>query len=51
MEMFYLSTNAMGCNVTAAWKAHKKAHGSVILVLLKYIQHVSVTGDHQSKLH
>ena len=41
MEMFFTSsTNAMGCNVTAAWKAHKKAHGSVILVLHKYIQHV-----------
>ena len=22
-NVFYLSTNAMGCNVTAAWKAHK----------------------------
>ena len=23
-NVFFLSTNAMGCNVTAAWKAHKK---------------------------
>src|SRR6195952_4326725 len=23
-NVFYLSTHAMGCNVTAAWKAHKK---------------------------
>src|SRR5574343_112145 len=23
-NVFYLSTNAMGCNVTAIWKAHKK---------------------------
>ncbi|CAN5412766.1 fumarate reductase/succinate dehydrogenase flavoprotein subunit [soil metagenome] len=23
-NVFYLSTNAMGCNVTAAWRAHKK---------------------------
>jgi succinate dehydrogenase / fumarate reductase flavoprotein subunit len=23
-RIFYLSTNAMGCNVTAAWRAHKK---------------------------
>ena len=23
-NVFYLSTNAMGSNVTAAWKAHKK---------------------------
>src|ERR1035437_7404534 len=23
-NVFYLSTNAMGCNATAAWKAHKK---------------------------
>ena len=22
-NVFYLSTNAMGCNVTAAWRAHK----------------------------
>jgi succinate dehydrogenase / fumarate reductase flavoprotein subunit len=24
VNVFYLSTNAMGCSVTAAWKAHKK---------------------------
>ena len=23
-NVFYLSTNAKGCNVTAAWRAHKK---------------------------
>ena len=23
-NVFYLSTNAMGCNVTAAWKAHRR---------------------------
>ncbi|MEZ5430684.1 MAG: FAD-binding protein [Verrucomicrobiales bacterium] len=23
-NVFYLSTNAMGCNVTAAWRAHRK---------------------------
>ena len=24
VNVFYLSTNAMGCSVTAKWKAHKK---------------------------
>ena len=26
-NVFYLSTNAKGCNVTAAWRAHKKGAG------------------------
>lgn len=29
-NVFYLSTNAMGCNVTAIWKAHKKGAFSEI---------------------
>ena len=35
-NVFYLSTNAMGSNVTAAWKAHKKEPFLVILVLHKF---------------
>ena len=38
-NVFYLSTNAMGSNVTAAWKRIKKALFSQILALHKYIQH------------
>jgi len=39
-NVFYLSTNAMGCNVTAAWKAHKKELILLIHVLHKFILHV-----------
>ena len=35
-NVFYLSTNAMGSNVTAAWKAHKEELTLLILVLPKY---------------
>ena len=35
-NVFYLSTNAMGSNVTAAWKAHKEELALLILVLPKY---------------
>lgn len=31
-NVFYLSTNAMGSNATAVWKAHKKALSLAILV-------------------
>jgi succinate dehydrogenase/fumarate reductase flavoprotein subunit len=37
-NVFYLSTNAMGSNVTAAWKAHKKGAFLPILVLHKFTQ-------------
>jgi len=48
---FYLSTNAMGSNVTAAWKAHKK--GAVMANPCFTQIHptcIPVSGDHQSKL-
>ncbi len=50
-NVFYLSTNAMGSNVTAAWRAHKKG---AFFANPCYTQiHptcIPVTGDHQSKL-
>jgi len=50
-NVFYLSTNAMGCNVTAAWRAHKRG---AFFANPCYTQiHptcIPVTGDHQSKL-
>ena len=35
-NVFFLSTNAMGSNVSAAWKIHKKERILQILVLLKF---------------
>ncbi|KKX50185.1 succinate dehydrogenase [Sphingobacterium sp. IITKGP-BTPF85] len=50
-NVFFLSTNAMGCNVTAAWRAHKRG---ALFANPCYTQiHptcIPVTGDHQSKL-
>lgn len=50
-NVFYLSTNAMGSNVTAAWRAHKRG---ALFANPCYTQiHptcIPVTGDHQSKL-
>jgi len=50
-NVFYLSTNAMGSNVTAIWRAHKKG---AFLANPCYTQiHptcIPVHGDHQSKL-
>ncbi|WP_421945238.1 fumarate reductase/succinate dehydrogenase flavoprotein subunit [Pedobacter sp.] len=50
-NVFYLSTNAMGSNVTAAWKVHKKG---AFFANPCYTQiHptcIPVSGDHQSKL-
>ncbi len=39
-NVFFLSTNAMGSNVTAAWRAHKKEHFLRILVIRKFTQRV-----------
>lgn len=39
-NVFFLSTNAKGCNVTATWKAHKKGHSLLTLVIRKFILHV-----------
>ena len=50
-NVFFLSTNAMGSNVTAAWKAHKK--GSLFANPCFTQIHptcIPVSGDHQSKL-
>ncbi len=50
-NVFYLSTNAMGSNVTAAWKAHKK--GAMMANPCFTQIHptcIPVSGDHQSKL-
>ncbi|MGJ8665544.1 MAG: fumarate reductase/succinate dehydrogenase flavoprotein subunit [Patiriisocius sp.] len=50
-NVFFLSTNAMGSNVTAAWKAHRRG---AFMANPCYTQiHptcIPVSGDHQSKL-
>jgi succinate dehydrogenase flavoprotein subunit len=50
-RVFYLSTNAMGCNVTAAYRAHKRG---AFFANPCYTQiHptcIPVSGEHQSKL-
>jgi len=50
-NVFYLSTNAMGCNVTAAWKAHKKGayFGNPCFTQI-HPTCIPVSGEHQSKL-
>ncbi|MGC4036245.1 MAG: fumarate reductase/succinate dehydrogenase flavoprotein subunit [Chitinophagaceae bacterium] len=50
-NVFYLSTNAMGSNVTAAWKAHRKGayFGNPCFTQI-HPTCIPVTGDHQSKL-
>jgi succinate dehydrogenase / fumarate reductase, flavoprotein subunit len=50
-NVFFLSTNAMGSNVTAAWKAHKK--GAMFANPCFTQIHptcIPVSGEHQSKL-
>ena len=50
-NVFYLSTNAMGCNVTATWKAHKRgAYFANPCFTQIHPTCIPVTGDHQSKL-
>jgi len=50
-NVFYLSTNAMGCNVTAAWKAHKKGAYFVNPCFTQiHPTCIPVSGDYQSKL-
>jgi succinate dehydrogenase / fumarate reductase flavoprotein subunit len=50
-NVFFLSTNAMGSNVTAAWKAHKKgAYFSNPCFTQIHPTCIPVSGDHQSKL-
>ena len=50
-NVFYLSTNAMGSNVTAAWKAHKNgAYFANPCFTQIHPTCIPVSGDHQSKL-
>ena len=50
-NVFYLSTNAMGCNATAVWKAHKQGayFGNPCFTQI-HPTCIPVSGDHQSKL-
>jgi succinate dehydrogenase / fumarate reductase flavoprotein subunit len=50
-NVFYLSTNAMGCNVTAIWKAHKKGayFGNPCFTQI-HPTCIPVSGEYQSKL-
>jgi succinate dehydrogenase / fumarate reductase flavoprotein subunit len=50
-NVFYLSTNAMGCNVTAGWKAYKKGayFGNPCFTQI-HPTCIPISGDHQSKL-
>jgi succinate dehydrogenase / fumarate reductase flavoprotein subunit len=50
-NVFFLSTNAMGSNATAAWKAHKKgAFFANPCFTQIHPTCIPVSGDHQSKL-
>jgi succinate dehydrogenase / fumarate reductase flavoprotein subunit len=50
-NVFYLSTNAMGSNVTATWRAHRKGayFGNPCYTQI-HPTCIPVSGDHQSKL-
>lgn len=48
---FYLSTNAVGCNVTATWRAHKRGAAFANPCYTQiHPTCIPVSGDHQSKL-
>jgi succinate dehydrogenase / fumarate reductase flavoprotein subunit len=50
-NVFYLSTNAKNCNVTAAWRAHKRgAFFANPCFTQIHPTCIPVSGDHQSKL-
>ncbi len=50
-NVFYLSTNAMGSNVTASWKIHKRgAYFANPCYTQIHPTCIPVSGDHQSKL-
>ena len=50
-NVFYLSTNAMGCNVTAAYRAYKKGAGFANPCYTQiHPTCIPVSGEHQSKL-
>ena len=50
-NVFYLSTNAKGCNTTAIWRAHRKGalFGNPCYTQI-HPTCIPVTGEHQSKL-
>ena len=50
-NVFFLSTNAKGCNTTAIWRAYKKGAGFANPCFTQiHPTCIPVTGDHQSKL-
>jgi len=50
-NVFYLSTNAKGCNVTATWRAYKRGAGFANPCYTQiHPTCIPVSGDHQSKL-
>jgi len=50
-NVFFLSTNAMGCNATAIWRAHKRgAYFANPCYTQIHPTCIPITGDHQSKL-
>ncbi|WP_018352741.1 fumarate reductase/succinate dehydrogenase flavoprotein subunit [Longispora albida] len=50
-NVFYLSTNAKGCNVTASWRAHRRgAYFANPCYTQIHPTCIPVSGDHQSKL-
>lgn len=50
-NVFFLSTNAMGCNVTATWRAHRKgAYFANPCYTQIHPTCIPVSGEHQSKL-
>ncbi len=50
-NVFYLSTNAKGCNVTAIWRAHKRGAAFANPCFTQiHPTCIPVTGEHQAKL-
>src|SRR5450759_1402400 len=51
VNVFYLSTNAKGCNTTAIWRSHKRGAAFANPCYTQiHPTCIPVTGDHQSKL-
>ena len=50
-NVYFLSTNAMGCNVTATWRAHRKGayFGNPCYTQI-HPTCIPISGDHQTKL-
>jgi succinate dehydrogenase / fumarate reductase flavoprotein subunit len=50
-NVYFLSTNAMGCNVTAIWRAYRRGAGFANPCFTQiHPTCIPATGDHQSKL-